>query len=178
MYAILLGPSAHQAQHLPVLPGGCPVSQADQVIVALLLGTFLLVGQGVEPGPRPHAGAASRLTLPFLHPVHQEYFPSRVAWYHLSPVSLFCICTLLQSCLWYWIYNFQQSSMHQVLVRVDNVTPLMPSYCPSQPGWPCCPFLGWNCSHLICKAAARQDGSTAGAGAVGAILAAACPNPC
>lgn len=50
-----------------MLHGGAVLSQADQVVVALLLGALQLV-QAVEAGPRAHAGGAARLALPLLHP--------------------------------------------------------------------------------------------------------------
>ena len=74
VYAILLWSGPHKAQHLPVLHWRGPVSQAYEVVVALLLGALLLVGEGVEPGSRPHAGAAARLTLPLLHPANYTPF--------------------------------------------------------------------------------------------------------
>ena len=48
--------------------GGGVVSQADQVVIALLLGALQAVLQAVEARPRPHAGAAACLALPLLHP--------------------------------------------------------------------------------------------------------------
>ena len=60
VHPILLGASAQQAQNPPVMVGGgCVVSQADQVVVALLLAPLQAVLEGVEAGPRPHAAAAA-----------------------------------------------------------------------------------------------------------------------
>lgn len=50
-----------------MLHGGGVLGQADQVVVALLLGALHLL-QAVEAGPRAHAGGAARLALPLLHP--------------------------------------------------------------------------------------------------------------
>ena len=69
VHAILLGAGAQQAQHPPVRErGGGVVSQADQVVIALLLGALQAVLQAVEARPWPHAGAAACLALPLLHP--------------------------------------------------------------------------------------------------------------
>ena len=71
VHAILLGASAEQAQDPPVMVwGGRVVSQADQVVVALLLAALQAVLQAVEARPWPHARAAARLALPLLHPVY------------------------------------------------------------------------------------------------------------
>lgn len=60
VHTILLWAGAQQAQHPPVMVrGGCVVSQADQVVIALLLAPLQAVLQGVEAGPRPHAAAAA-----------------------------------------------------------------------------------------------------------------------
>ena len=84
VHAILLGAGAQQAQHPPVMKrGGGVVSQADQVVVALLLGALQPVLQAVEARPRPHAGAAACLALPLLHPgcstarLHPRAYPHR-----------------------------------------------------------------------------------------------------
>lgn len=88
VHAVLLGASAEQAQDPPVMIWGRGVvRQADQVVVALLLAALGAVFQGVEASPRPHAGAAACLALPFLHPVGNTA-PSSVLCSKLEVIAI------------------------------------------------------------------------------------------
>lgn len=70
VHTVLLWAGANKAQHPPVMLGGRGVvSQADQVVIALLLAPLQLVLQAVEACARAHAGRAACLALPLLHPV-------------------------------------------------------------------------------------------------------------
>ena len=70
MHTILLGSIPNKAQHPPVmLHRRAILCQADKVVVALLLSALHLVLQAVEASPWAHAGGATGLALPLLHPV-------------------------------------------------------------------------------------------------------------